>query len=197
MFADKSAKQDRPSAQVFRRRPPDITPNRGATRLRKTLVVHKVNTYIVTCTPSPTKPPGRSRFVTGPSSGVSRSTTYRLGLDIDPTDRITGIGSNDHCSSQRRVKEAAWANIVGLASTVDRDGLPGHGSTVGIRFRCGNPRSNSTRFNGEIEVCKPRRVEPSELVSNSPATNGTAAKIAAAPILAGPGIEQSNRRFQL
>jgi DNA polymerase len=52
--------------------------------------------------------------------------------------------------SSRRAKEVDWAHLLGVEMPVELDISPNGGSTVGLRFRSGNPRSDKMKVNSEI-----------------------------------------------
>src|SRR5262249_17527403 len=54
-------------------------------------------------------------------------------------------------TTSRRVKEADWSRVLGTEFAVECDLSPNGGSSLAIRFRAGNPRSPSAKFNEEIK----------------------------------------------
>jgi DNA polymerase len=65
----------------------------------------------------------------------------------------------DGFTASRRVKEADWAKVLGVPEVVECDLSPNGGSTLAVRFRCGDPRSPSLKVNEEIRRPNP----PTEL----------------------------------
>jgi len=74
----------------------------------------------------------------------------------------------DGFATSRRVKEADWSRLLGTTEAVECDISPNGGSSLAIRFRCGDPRSKNGRFNEEIRRGPP----PAEPLLPEPPPDG-------------------------
>jgi hypothetical protein len=70
--------------------------------------------------------------------------------------------------TSRRVKEADWAQLLGVNDAVECDLTPNGKSAVGIRFRCGKSRARDLKVNEEITVLPPDSSDPADPPADDP-----------------------------